>query len=195
MTSSQITNSKNLKIAVVGDVHDQWENEDSIALKHLGVDLVLFVGDFGNESVEVVRKVASLDIPKAVVMGNHDAWYTATEWGRKKCPYDRTKEDWVQQQLDFLGDTHVGFSKLDFPDFDLTVVGSRPFTWGGPKWKFADLCKERFGVGTLEESTTRIMEAVNSAAHETIIFLGHNGPFGLGDKPEDPCGKDWHPIG
>ncbi|MGD1914082.1 MAG: TIGR04168 family protein [Rivularia sp. (in: cyanobacteria)] len=195
MTSSQITNSKTMKIAVVGDIHDLWEQEDAKALKGLDVDLVLFVGDFGNESVEVVRKIADLDIPKAAVMGNHDAWYTATEWGRKKCPYDRTKEDWVQQQLDFLGDTHVGFGKLDFPNLNLTVVGSRPFTWGGPRWKFADLCKERFGVATLEESTIRIMEAVKSAAHETIIFLGHNGPSGLGEEPEDPCGKDWHPIG
>lgn len=195
MTSTQLTNSKTLKIAVVGDIHDQWEQEDGAALKSLGVDLVLFVGDFGNESVEVVRKIADLNIPKAAVMGNHDAWYTATEWGRKKCPYDRASEDWVQQQLDFLGDTHVGFGKLDFPNFNLTVVGSRPFTWGGPTWKFADLCKDRFGVATLEESTIRIMEAVKSAAHETIIFLGHNGPSGLGDNPEDPCGKDWHPIG
>ncbi|NER07180.1 MAG: TIGR04168 family protein, partial [Okeania sp. SIO3C4] len=42
------------KIAIVGDVHDQWEPEDEIALKYLGIDLVLFVGDFGNEAVEVV---------------------------------------------------------------------------------------------------------------------------------------------
>ena len=76
------------------------------------------------------------------------------------------------------------------------MVGSRPFTWGGPKWKFADLCKERFGVATLEESTSpNYGSSKQSAAHETIIFLGHNGPSGLGDKPEDPCGKDWHPIG
>ena len=73
-----------IKIAVVGDVHDRWEAEDELALKHLGVDLVLFVGDFGNESVEVVRQVASLDIPKAVILGNHDAWYTASVWGQKK---------------------------------------------------------------------------------------------------------------
>ena len=99
--TSQKTQSINLKIAVVGDIHDQWEVEDGVALKHLGVDLVLFVGDFGNESVEVVRAIASLDIPKAAVMGNHDAWYTATEWGRKKAPYDRSKEDWVQEQLDY----------------------------------------------------------------------------------------------
>jgi uncharacterized protein (TIGR04168 family) len=193
--TSQKTQSKPVKIAVVGDIHDQWEQEDGIALKHLGVDLVLFVGDFGNESVEVVRAIASLDLPKAAVMGNHDAWYTATEWGRKKCPYDRTKEDRVQEQLDLLGSAHVGFSKLDFPDWNLTVVGGRPFTWGGPEWRFADICKDKYGISTLEESAAKILETVKNAACDNIIFLSHNGPTGLGDRPEDPCGKDWHPIG
>ncbi|MBW4632306.1 MAG: TIGR04168 family protein [Iphinoe sp. HA4291-MV1] len=193
--TSQKPNSKNLKIAVVGDIHDQWEEDDGIALKHLGVDLVLFVGDFGNESVNMVRAIASLDIPKAAVMGNHDAWYTATEWGRKKCPYDRTKEDWVQQQLDLFGEAEVGYSKLDFPAFTLTVVGGRPFSWGGPEWKYTDFYQQWYGVTSFEESTARIVRAVKSAAYQTIIFLGHNGPTGLGDRPEDPCGKDWHPIG
>ncbi|WP_414579032.1 TIGR04168 family protein [Anabaena sp. CCY 9402-a] len=195
MTSQKSQSITTLKIAVVGDVHDQWETEDSIALKHLGVDLVLFVGDFGNESVEVVREIASLDIPKAAVMGNHDAWYTATEWGRKKCPYDRTKEDWVQEQLDLLGVAHVGYGKLDFPEWNLTVVGGRPFSWGGHEWRFADICKDRYGVTSLEESAEKIFAAVKSAACDTIIFLGHNGPSGLGHRPEDPCGKDWHPVG
>ncbi len=184
-----------VKIAVVGDVHDQWEEEDGIALKHLGIDLVLFVGDFGNESVSVVKAIARIDIPKAAVMGNHDAWYSATDWGRKKCPYDRTKEDWVQQQLDLLGETHVGYSKLDFPDLNLSVVGSRPFSWGGPQWKYNDFYEERYGVTSFAESSDRIVAAANSAAHETIIFIGHNGPVGLGDRPEDPCGKDWEPKG
>jgi uncharacterized protein (TIGR04168 family) len=193
--TSQITQSRTLKIAVVGDVHDQWELEDGIALSSIGVDLVLFVGDFGNESVEVVRAIASIDIPKAAIMGNHDAWYSATEWGRKKCPYDRTKEDWVQEQLNLLGETHVGYTKLDFPAFNLTVVGSRPFSWGGPEWKFADICTQRYQVASFEESADRIVAAAKSSDYQTIIFLGHNGPTGLGDRPEDPCGKDWHPIG
>lgn len=193
--TSQKTNSQTIKIAVVGDVHDQWEEEDGFALKHLGVDLVLFVGDFGNESVDVVRAIASLGIPKAAVMGNHDAWYTATEWGRKKCPYDRTKENWVQQQLDLLGETHVGYGKLDFPSLNLTVIGGRPFSWGGPEWKYADFYKEWYGVTSFEDSTARIVAAAKSAACETVIFIGHNGPTGLGERPEDPCGKDWHPIG
>ena len=193
--TSQKNQSKSVKIAVIGDVHDQWEAEDGIALKHLGVDLALFVGDFGNESVEVVKAIASLDLPKAAVMGNHDAWYSATEWGRKKCPYDRSKEDWVQEQLDLLGSAQVGYGKLDFPQWNLTVVGGRPFTWGGPEWRFAQMCEERYGVSSLEESADKIVKAAKTATCDNIIFLGHNGPSGLGDRAEDPCGKDWHPIG
>jgi uncharacterized protein (TIGR04168 family) len=25
--------------------------------------------------------------------------------------------------------------------------------------------------------------------------VGHNGPTGLGNQPEDPCGRDWQPLG
>ncbi len=192
---SSMSNQDKIKIAVVGDIHDQWETEDNIALKHLGVDLALFVGDFGNESVEVVRQIASLDIPKAAVMGNHDAWYTASAWGRKKCPYDQTKEDRVQQQLDLLGEAHVGYGKLDFPELNLSVVGSRPFSWGGPEWKNKEFLRDRFGVTNFEESAARIVTAANQTACDPVIFLGHNGPLGLGEQPEDSCGRDWHPLG
>ncbi|NEP11169.1 MAG: TIGR04168 family protein [Symploca sp. SIO2C1] len=184
-----------VKIAVVGDVHDQWEVEDNVALKQLGVDLVLFVGDFGNESVDVVRLVATLDLPKAVIMGNHDAWYTASEWGRKKCPYDHNHENWVQQQLDLLGESHVGYGYLDFPELNLSVVGSRPFSWGGPDWKNKEFLQERFDISNFEESIERIVTAAAKTPQSTIIFLGHNGPTGLGEEPEAPCGKDWQPLG
>lgn len=184
-----------LKIAVIGDVHGAWDAEDELALRHLGVDLVLFVGDFGNEAVEVVRAIAALSLPKAVVLGNHDAWYSATEWGIKKCPYDRQLEDRVQQQLELLGDIHVGYSKLDFPEFELTVVGSRPFSWGGPEWKSVEFYGSRYGIHSFEESAAQIVQSVKQSTYDTVIFLGHCGPTGLGERAEDPCGKDWEPIG
>lgn len=184
-----------IAIAIIGDVHDQWEPEDNEALKHLGVDLALFVGDFGNESVDVVRTIAQLDLPKAAIMGNHDAWYSATEWGRKKCPYDRTQEDRVQQQLDLLGEAHVGYDKLDLPQLGLSVVGGRPFSWGGSSWKNDDFYQERYGVSSFKTSTAQILSAVEHTAHEVVIMIGHCGPTGLGDRAEDPCGKDWHPVG
>lgn len=184
-----------IQIAVVGDIHEQWEEQDNLTLKQLGVDLVLFVGDFGNESVGIVRRIASLDLPKAAIMGNHDAWYTATSWGRKQCPYDHDKEDWVQEQLNLLGDVHVGYGKLDFPQFQLSVVGSRPFSWGGSDWKNKTFLQTRYGVNDFVESTGKIVTQVKETAFDTLIFLGHNGPFGLGTQPEAICGRDWQPLG
>ncbi|NDJ16710.1 TIGR04168 family protein [Myxacorys almedinensis] len=187
--------SQGIRIAAIGDIHDRWESEDEAALEYLGVDLALFVGDFGNESVEVVRQIANINIPKAAIMGNHDAWYNATDWGISKCPYDRMKEDRVQQQLDLLGDAHVGFGKLDFPELNLSVVGSRPFSWGGSSWKNNRFYRERFGVQSFEESAERIVSAASATQCDTLLFIGHNGPLGMGEGAEDPCGKDWQPIG
>ncbi len=184
-----------ITIAVVGDVHDQWEEADNNALEKLNIDLILFVGDFGNESVPVVRQISQLSVAKAVIMGNHDAWYTASAWGRKQCPYDRTHEDWLQDQLNILGDVHVGYGKLDFPQFNLSVVGSRPYSWGGPEWKNKNFLQDRYQVSNFQDSTEKIMAVVQETSEENIIFLGHNGPAGLGEHPEAICGKDWQPLG
>jgi uncharacterized protein (TIGR04168 family) len=75
------------------------------------------------------------------------------------------------------------------------VVGARPFSWGGSNWKNEAFYATRYGVESFEESTDRIVESVKNAAHETVIFMGHCGPFGLGAEPEDLCGRDWKPIG
>lgn len=188
--------SNELRIAVIGDIHDQWhEDDDRQALAALGVDLVLFVGDFGNEVVELVQQIADLPFPKAVILGNHDAWYTASHWGRKKSPYDHQKEDRVQAQLDILGDRHVGYGYLDLPEFELSIIGSRPFSWGGEQWKNKDFLYTRYGVSDFEESLALIKRAIQACAYDHVIFLGHNGPTGLGTEPEDICGRDWHPLG
>jgi uncharacterized protein (TIGR04168 family) len=182
-----------VKVAIVGDVHDLWDDAEESILRHLGVDLVLLVGDFGNEAVEVVQAVAQLNLPKAVILGNHDAWFTATAWGRGL--RGARKGDRVQQQLDLLGAAHVGYGKLDFPQFGFSVVGSRPFSWGGSTWKNGSFYQQRFGIDGFAASTAKIVAAAAAAASETVIFIGHCGPKGLGDRPEDPCGKDWNPIG
>lgn len=193
--STALPSSPSIKIAVIGDIHDAWDEADPRALAQLSVDLVLFVGDFGNEAVDVVEAVSTLELPYAASFGNHDAWYTATPWGTKNCPYDRSKEDWVQQQLDLLAEAHVGYTHRAFPQLELSVVGGRPFSWGGPDWRCAGFYRDRFGVTNFAESTAQIANAAAQAPSETIIFLGHNGPSGLGDQAEDPCGKDWKQLG
>lgn len=54
----------------MGDVHGAWScEEDAEALAWLGADVVLLVGDFGEEDLDLVREVASLPVPKAVMLG------------------------------------------------------------------------------------------------------------------------------
>ena len=190
-----MSQQQSVTIAIVGDVHNQWSEADSLALQHLEVDLALFVGDFGNEAVDVVRQVAAVPVPKAAIMGNHDAWYSASSWGRKKAPYDRSQEDRVQQQLDLLGEAHVGFSKLDFPQLDLSVVGSRPFSWGGDTWRNSEFYRDRYNIKNFAESTEQIVASAKAAAAQTLILIAHNGPTGLGSSTESICGRDWKEEG
>lgn len=61
------------RIVFVGDVHNQWLDADEGALRALHPHLTVFVGDIGDEAVELVREIAKLELPKAVILGNHDS--------------------------------------------------------------------------------------------------------------------------
>ncbi|MDG2991104.1 TIGR04168 family protein [Candidatus Synechococcus calcipolaris G9] len=182
-------------LAVIGDIHGCWSITDAKLLEGLGVDLALFVGDFGNEAVDIVAAIAQLSLPIAVAFGNHDAWYSASSWGRKKCPYDRQREDRVQQQLDLVGSAHVGYGWLGCEALGFAVVGGRPFSWGGPHWQHRQFLRQRFGVESFQQSSDRIVQSALDSSFDQLIFLSHNGPTGLGDRPDDPCGRDWMPLG
>ncbi|KAJ6698602.1 hypothetical protein OIU79_011992 [Salix purpurea] len=173
------------RIAVVGDVHDDWNlEEDSKALQLLQPDLVLFTGDFGNENVELVQSIADLNLPKVVILGNHDAWKTQHFSGKRK--------DGVQRQLECLGEEHVAYKRLDFPTLKLSVVGGRPFSCGGEQIFRRSLLSARYGVQDMDASADRIYNAaLGTPEDHMVIFLAHNGPTGLGSNLNDICGKDW----
>ncbi|KAI4344252.1 hypothetical protein L6164_011499 [Bauhinia variegata] len=173
------------RIAIVGDVHDCWNlQEDSKALQFLQPDLVLFTGDFGDENVELVKNVANLDFPKAVILGNHDSWFTRKFSGSKK--------DGVQLQLECLGEEHVAYQRLDFPLIKVSVVGGRPFSCGGQQLFRKKLLSARYGVEDMEGSAKRIHKAaLGTPEDHFLILLAHNGPTGLGSNLNDICGKDW----
>ena len=59
-------------VLVVGDIHRNWRPEDGLFLESGDHDLVLFVGDLGDEDVAMVRTVNEVQAPKAVILGNHD---------------------------------------------------------------------------------------------------------------------------
>ncbi|XP_045814154.1 uncharacterized protein LOC123907818 isoform X1 [Trifolium pratense] len=183
--SSMAASSSSVRIVVVGDVHDCWNFEqDSKALQFLQPDLVLFTGDFGEENLEVVRSVANIEFAKAVILGNHDSWYTKR--------FSNSEKDKVQLQLECLGKEHVAYERLDLPLIKVSVVGGRPFSHGGKPVFRKQLLSARYGVKDMDGSAKRIQKAaVGTPEDHFLILLAHNGPTGLGSDLNDICGKDW----
>lgn len=207
-----------VRIVCVGDIHDQWSATDA-RLMHtvLRPDLALFVGDFGNENVPLVRAVASyaaeasdaLPPPDdaraacasaspggtdvAAICGNHDAWFSATKRGVSNCPYDRETEDRIVEQLDALRDVDVGYAhrRVLANLADVAVVGGRPFSWGGPAWRCPEFFLAYYDVADMEQSARRIAASALASQCGDAIFLAHNGPSGLGDRVDSICGRDF----
>ena len=176
------------EIVIVGDVHRHWRQEDAWFLERANAAQVLFVGDLGDEDVDIVREVASLPFPKSVILGNHDAWQS---FG-KKAPSEK-----LLDSLGALEDDHLAYAVRDLPQAGISIVGARPFSWGGKSLRSPELYDRLYGVKDHESSARRIVEVAQGARFQDLLILAHNGPTGLSELPRDIWGKDFgaHPGG
>ncbi|KAF8072964.1 hypothetical protein HT031_000624 [Scenedesmus sp. PABB004] len=197
------------RLAVIGDAHGQWSARDALALKALDPDLVVCVGDVGNEDVALVRRIAALGAEHAlaVILGNHDAWYTMTARARARSPPAGTdgggggaaapqpqQPDRVQQQLDALGASHLGYAHMRLPVAALSLVGARPFSKGGKSLRsMREFMAARWGVSDMAESAAKILAVIADRVPpgDALVLLGHNGPAGLGAARHAIVGVDW----
>jgi uncharacterized protein (TIGR04168 family) len=167
---------------VVGDVHRFWRASDADYLARENPALTLFVGDLGDEDVEVARQISQVSVPKAVMLGNHDAW--ASFRARKPTPA-------LREMLDILGDDHLAYEVREVPEAGVSVIGARPFSWGGQSLRSPELYEALYGVHTHRSSAAKIVEAARRAQHRDLIILAHNGPLGLSRDSHDIYGKDF----
>lgn len=187
--------SRAAKIVCIGDIHGQWDENDEAALRGLQPDLALFVGDYGNEDLRVTKRLgefaASVDFGVATVFGNHDAHYTASALKRSRAPYDVATTCRVSEQMKLLAECDVSYRAAPFDRLALSVCGGRAFSFGGPNWKHGEFYRRFVGVSGLPDSAAKLAHAATGAPFSTLVFLSHSGPIGLGERPDDPCGKDW----
>ena len=169
-------------LTVVGDVHRFWRAFDADYLAREKPALTMFVGDLGDEDVEFTRTISQVPVPKVVMLGNHDAW----ESFQKKRATQRLKDS-----LAVLGDDHLGYAVREVPEAGISVVGARPFSWGGPSLRSPELYQELYGVHTHRSSAAKIVEAARRAQHRDLVILAHNGPLGLSDRSDEIYGKDF----
>lgn len=169
-------------LMVVGDVHRYWRAFDVDFLARERPALTMFVGDLGDEDVETTRQIASLQMPKVVMLGNHDAWQSFQQ--KKATPK-------LLEMLAILGDDHLAYSVREVPEAGISVIGARPFSWGGPSLRSPELYEELYGVHTHRSSAAKIVEAARRAQHRDLVILAHNGPLGLSVDSHDIYGKDF----
>lgn len=169
-------------LVAVGDIHRCWREGDAVYLERSRPDLALFVGDLGDEDVGMVEKIADIGVPKAVLLGNHDAWRSFSNDEITSALYG---------SLDALGRDHVAYDVREVPAAGISVVGARPFSWGGPSLRSEAVYDELYSVRTIQDSAKQIVDAARRAQHRDLVILAHNGPTGLGSDPADIYGKDF----
>lgn len=177
-----MTASKAATLTIVGDVHRSWRRGDERFLEQGGQVLTLFVGDLGDEDVEMTRRVAALPVPKAVILGNHDAWESFSHKGVSRK---------LQQCLDTLGPDHLAYAVREVPEAGISIVGARPFSWGGQSLRSVEVYEPLYGVRTQRQSAAKIVQVARKAQHRDIVILAHNGPLGLGGNTNSIYGKDF----
>ncbi|MFQ5506824.1 MAG: metallophosphoesterase, partial [Planctomycetota bacterium] len=116
------------ELLIVGDLHGHFDAQDIRFLDERRAELVVFVGDLGDEDPGLTERVCEVRAPKVVLLGNHDAW----ESFRHDAPSAS-----LQQSLELLGDFHLAYRKIELPRLGVTLLGARPFSWGGPSLRSA----------------------------------------------------------
>ena len=169
-----------LRIAIAGDLHGQWDAVDERLLEQLAPDALLVVGDLSDGQARIPARLAQLPLPVACILGNHDT-------GRDASGHT------LQRQLEALGSRHCGWDLRELQPPGLAVVGGRPASAGGG-FHLNQAAQAVFGPVTLQESAARITAAALRADPSLpLILLAHSGPSGLGSAVADPCGRDWKP--
>lgn len=189
-----------LRIAAVGDVHGRFSAADVRLLDAGGYDLIAFVGDLStlrwSTTLAVARQIARLRTPTLVVPGNHDASHPVQLLGEVAGrpgvgrPFTRLQGVRLHTLAAALAPHALG-AYSSHGVGDVTVIAGRPHSMGGPRLAFAPHLAATWGVASMEASAERLVQLVDAAPTERLVFVAHNGPTGLGDRRADIWGCDF----
>lgn len=191
-----------MNIALIGDVHGRWNDFDRSWFDASDYDLILFVGDLASyrrDGTEVARSIARLRKPTLLMPGNHDGaslpHLAAEALGIRALlpllsleqPSRRQRFAMAAHPLELCGYcSHPIATSWG----ELTVIGARPHSMGGPDVAFTHLLSRLFDVHDVNSSAARLAALVDDASDD-ILFLAHNGPTGLGSARDAIWGCDF----
>ena len=200
--------SNPLKIAVIGDIHKSWTQDDVDYFNQSDYNLILFMGDLPGRThkglLEIAGEIALIQKPALLIPGNHDGVSTVqllAELTQRESLIERSgrKQDERCNELELaLGQVKmVGYSRHTFRtggNQTIDLIAGRPHSMGGPDFSYRPYLKRQFGVDDFESSGRKICDLVDEA-RGPIIFMAHNGPTGLGVERTSIWGCDFKQTG
>lgn len=178
------------KIAVLGDLHGKWNQRDNDYFDHAEYDLLIFVGDLGagsrSSELDIIGRIQALKVPTLVMPGNNDAEFLDILYGERSDVRATATQEGARC-------TPCGYSThlLETSGGALTILAGRPCAMGGSEFSFGPELEKRYGVTGLDHSAGRLKRLVDECQTEAILFLAHNGPFGLGGERSSPWARDF----
>ena len=193
-----------VRLAVLGDVHLHFNENDVSYFNASDYDLVLFVGDLVNyapwRGKTVWPLIQKLQKTTLFMPGNHDSTNVfqliaevlgnqplALLSGLTQSQNYRT----LTQALDGTIFCGYGVHPIDSDNFKFDIISGRPFSMGGPSLSFKPYLKKAFGIDSIQASADLIQRQIDKSQNKNVIFFAHNGPSGLGDKRDNIWGCDF----
>lgn len=183
---------RDFRIAIVGDIHTHWSDDDVRYFNQSEYDTVLFVGDLPDRKLWEVnaeaRKLARVRKPAYCIPGNHDALTLLQLVGeffmnptliRVGAPGHRKRVARLREALGPVMLCGYSWHPLPTPEEPVGLVVGRPHSMGGGL-NVAPYLADAFAVYSLEQSGERICRLIDEVPYRRLILMAHHGPGASG---------------
>lgn len=201
-----------MHLAIIGDMHMQFDEEDVRFFNASDYDAILMVGDIASKNPDSMFRLLpllnQLTKPTYFIPGNHDTTGVRQLLGELMhnetlINFGAASQETRMARLrhELTGPAICGYSTHDLGD--LRLVCARPFSMGDANAaktekpldlpvNFRPFIQKEYGIRTLAESAAKIKSLID-AVNPPYIIMAHHGPFGLGSKATDMFGADFLP--
>ena len=189
--------SNSARIAIVGDLHSDWHQFDVAHLNRSDCSLVLLTGDLSaggrRDGLRIARSLSRLERRTLVMPGNNDVADYAQVSAELSYQRGRTGLMDLARHQARPGVETVGYDchTLELGGRNVSIISGRPFAMGGSEFSFPAVLGQSFAVHSLAQSSERLKTLVDDAPSNDLLFLGHNGPLGVGAEPDAAWGRDF----
>ncbi len=188
-----------MKVAIIGDVHGFWTQEDTNYFNESDYNCIFFVGDLKGRTNSSLKKIFPfLQKIKKEVFFSYGNWDTSNiiqilgEVLHNSFLIHLGAVRHNNRIINFnynLKNFNLGMYR-SFSLNSLDLIIGRPFSFGS-EIAFVPTLTKRFQISNMEDSFLMYKKLIDRSNNQQLGFLTHNGPTGLGSLKNDIYGCDF----